>query len=91
MGNLREQLTSQMAHVAIQMRQPEPPPAPDFSRMAETHIDPLTGENDADGDEITSPEGLPPIDPKLLVGVSRNAPCPCGSGKKFKHCHGAFA
>ena len=22
--------------------------------------------------------------------VSRNAPCPCGSGKKFKHCHGAF-
>ena len=24
-------------------------------------------------------------------GVSRNAPCPCGSGKKFKHCHGRFA
>ena len=21
----------------------------------------------------------------------RNAPCPCGSGKKFKHCHGALA
>jgi preprotein translocase subunit SecA len=21
----------------------------------------------------------------------RNAPCPCGSGKKFKHCHGAVA
>jgi preprotein translocase subunit SecA len=20
---------------------------------------------------------------------SRNAPCPCGSGKKYKHCHGA--
>ena len=33
---------------------------------------------------------LAPIDPKLLEGVSRNAPCPCGSGKKFKHCHGAF-
>ncbi|MDR3474794.1 MAG: preprotein translocase subunit SecA [Devosia sp.] len=33
---------------------------------------------------------LAPIDPKLLVGVSRNAPCPCGSGKKFKHCHGSF-
>jgi preprotein translocase subunit SecA len=31
---------------------------------------------------------LRPIDPKLLVGVARNAPCPCGSGKKFKHCHG---
>jgi preprotein translocase subunit SecA len=23
--------------------------------------------------------------------VKRNAPCPCGSGKKFKHCHGAMA
>ncbi|MBC7802251.1 MAG: SEC-C domain-containing protein, partial [Candidatus Parcubacteria bacterium] len=20
--------------------------------------------------------------------VGRNEPCPCGSGKKFKHCHG---
>ncbi|WP_432653706.1 SEC-C metal-binding domain-containing protein [Sphingosinicella terrae] len=23
--------------------------------------------------------------------ASRNAPCPCGSGRKFKHCHGAVA
>ena len=23
-----------------------------------------------------------------LIGVSRNSLCPCGSGKKFKHCHG---
>lgn len=23
--------------------------------------------------------------------ISRNALCPCGSGKKFKHCHGAVA
>jgi preprotein translocase subunit SecA len=22
--------------------------------------------------------------------VSRNAPCPCGSGRKYKHCHGAL-
>jgi len=25
------------------------------------------------------------------VPESRNAPCPCGSGRKFKHCHGALA
>jgi preprotein translocase subunit SecA len=25
------------------------------------------------------------------VPVSRNAPCPCGSGKKYKHCHGQLA
>jgi preprotein translocase subunit SecA len=29
-----------------------------------------------------------PNDPKTWGKVSRNAPCPCGSGKKFKHCHG---
>jgi preprotein translocase subunit SecA len=23
--------------------------------------------------------------------VSRNAPCPCGSGLKYKHCHGQLA
>ncbi len=28
------------------------------------------------------------LDPKALEGVSRNSPCPCGSGKKVKHCHG---
>ena len=42
-----------------------------------------------DGDADTDPR-LRPIDPALLKGVSRNAPCPCGSGKKFKHCHGSF-
>lgn len=29
------------------------------------------------------------FDPKSLSKVGRNDPCPCGSGKKFKHCHGA--
>ena len=29
-------------------------------------------------------------DPKTWGNPGRNDPCPCGSGKKFKHCHGAF-
>jgi preprotein translocase subunit SecA len=29
-----------------------------------------------------------PLDPATWGKVSRNAPCPCGSGKKYKHCHG---
>ncbi len=29
-------------------------------------------------------------DPYAGLGLSRNAPCPCGSGKKYKHCHGAI-
>ncbi len=91
LSNLRELVTTQLSHIEIQIRQPEPPQAPDMSRLTETHIDPTTGENDAEGDDTSPPSGLPPIDPKLLQGVSRNAPCPCGSGKKFKHCHGAFA
>jgi len=31
-----------------------------------------------------------PGDPASWSQVPRNAPCPCGSGKKFKHCHGAL-
>jgi len=29
-----------------------------------------------------------PNDPATWGRVARNAPCPCGSGRKFKHCHG---
>ena len=33
--------------------------------------------------------GLPPLDTPFGEGkVGRNDPCPCGSGKKFKRCHG---
>jgi preprotein translocase subunit SecA len=28
------------------------------------------------------------LDPDELKGARRNDPCPCGSGRKFKHCHG---
>ena len=28
------------------------------------------------------------IDSQEFANVGRNDPCPCGSGKKFKHCHG---
>ena len=109
--NMRELVTTQLSHIQLQIRQPEPMPAPDLSGLSEIHIDPTTGENDAasdvsgtmpgagfaagafaDGsaDESDADTSLRPIDPALLVGVARNAPCPCGSGKKFKHCHGAF-
>lgn len=117
LASLRELVTTQLSHVEIQMRQPTPP-LPNFDGLDEIHIDPTTGENDAEdditgtmpralgpapslaafaaagaaagADVIEADPALKPIDPKLLVGVSRNAPCPCGSGKKFKHCHGAF-
>ncbi|MCO5135444.1 MAG: SEC-C metal-binding domain-containing protein, partial [Phyllobacteriaceae bacterium] len=47
-----------------------------------------------------APNGLPALDgdaefnaqdlPEEWLGTGRNAPCPCGSGKKFKHCHGKY-
>lgn len=35
--------------------------------------------------------GIDPNDPSTWGEVPRNAPCPCGSSKKYKHCHGAIA
>jgi preprotein translocase subunit SecA len=32
-----------------------------------------------------------PVDPSTWGKVGRNEACPCGSGKKFKHCHGQLA
>jgi preprotein translocase subunit SecA len=42
---------------------------------------------------ITAPQPMrsdtiDPNDPATWRNASRNAPCPCGSGKKYKHCHG---
>ena len=34
---------------------------------------------------------IDPRDPSTWGRVARNAPCPCGSGKKYKHCHGLLA
>jgi len=70
-----------------------------------THIDPLSGDDDtADIDAGTGTilSRLPPLQieqPAMpdganvaeLANVSRNAPCPCGSGLKYKHCHGQLA
>ncbi|SLN25028.1 preprotein translocase subunit SecA [Pseudoruegeria aquimaris] len=36
-------------------------------------------------------EGFDESDPATWGNPSRNEPCPCGSGKKFKHCHGRLA
>ena len=33
-------------------------------------------------------DGVDPSDPATWDRTPRNAPCPCGSGKKYKHCHG---
>ena len=60
----------------------------------EIHQNPDTGENEMavprDAPSL-APDGFNRDDPATWGRVSRNAPCPCGSGKKFKYCHGAEA
>jgi len=78
---------------------PEAPKPPE--EMQARHVDPLTGRNemaDAPADRGAAPSAsraaaprLDPQNPETWGRVPRNAPCPCGSGKKFKHCHGAVS
>ena len=41
-------------------------------------------------ERVVAPEDRDPKNPSTWGKVGRNEPCPCGSGKKFKHCHGQF-
>ncbi|KCZ85331.1 Preprotein translocase subunit SecA [Hyphomonas adhaerens MHS-3] len=71
-----------------QMPAPQPPQVP----AHETHLDPDTGVNEMDPADTSRPPG-----PELQQAeddwsnTPRNSPCPCGSGKKYKHCHGALS
>ena len=91
LANLREAVTAQMMRVELvrEAQAPEPPPL-----MEGHHIDATTGEDefaDADNSGLqTAPEDRDPADPQTWGKVGRNEACPCGSGKKYKHCHGAF-
>ncbi|MDP9840444.1 preprotein translocase subunit SecA [Neorhizobium huautlense] len=91
LANLREAVTAQMMRVEL-VQNPEPPQPPEV--YGEHHIDASTGWDEVanrDGqDFIAAPEDRRPEDPSTWGKVGRNENCPCGSGKKYKHCHGAF-
>ena len=92
--DLRQNVTKWLMTVEFQFEAP-PPPMP--GQYQEVHLDPLTGENVAtmgalpDGLSAEQREALPVTSlPENWEQTGRNAACPCGSGKKFKHCHGAL-
>ena len=94
-AKLRETATAQVMRVEIQSRPAENDMLPDESElplMAAHHIDATTGEDDVgEGMLLTAPAiAIDPKNPETWGKVARNDLCPCGSGKKFKHCHGAF-
>jgi preprotein translocase subunit SecA len=98
---IREEVTRVLGHARFMPAEQELPELPDF---VTSHFDPLTGEDDTlDLDagslglvttrvprfQFAQPDAE--FDPAEWEGkISRNAPCPCGSGRKYKHCHGAL-
>ncbi|KTT70843.1 preprotein translocase subunit SecA [Sphingomonas endophytica] len=101
---IREDVTRTIAHAEFRMQEPPPlPELPDFITTHFDPFTGEDNSNDIDaGTRGLVTTTIPPLqipqptaadlgeDPASWDGVvSRNAPCPCGSGRKYKHCHGA--
>ncbi len=102
--SIREDVTRTIAFANFQMQSPPPlPDLPDFITTHFDPFTGDDNSHDFDAGTFgliqtqmpplqmaqASPEALSE-DPAAWDGmVSRNAPCPCGSGRKYKHCHGA--
>ncbi|HBT43103.1 MAG TPA: preprotein translocase subunit SecA [Rhodospirillaceae bacterium] len=96
---LRERTTMMLAHVELSMDfSEEEYLAARAGDEGEAHHDSpeyMGGEDEqAEGSAtmtVVNRQAAPevdPNDPATWGKVPRNAPCPCGSGNKFKHCHG---
>ncbi len=104
LARLREATTGQLMHVELAPAEQMPMMQPqELPPMHGHHINPLTGEDEMEMVEAALTGGSSKAGGKAAgraakaataaeaAGwgkVSRNAPCPCGSGKKYKHCHG---
>ncbi|MDO4854376.1 MAG: preprotein translocase subunit SecA [Coriobacteriia bacterium] len=89
------------APIVVSVNEPEPEPEDEFesrkmsysnpeenlTRDATQELNSQAGEVPNETPKKTAPIVKDPNDPYANVG--RNDPCPCGSGKKFKKCHGA--
>jgi preprotein translocase subunit SecA len=99
LDELKERVTAMLARVEIA---PEPVRPPPPMQMVELHPQPVPAfagepemvlEGAAAAPVAIAPssmrsDAVDPNDPTSWRHTSRNAPCPCGSGKKYKHCHG---
>lgn len=92
LSEMRLEVTRWLMNAQIAPPQPRPVPAAATAPRYETSLDPDTGENQRAG----TPQSIAEQAPHSMVAQAeedwsntpRNALCPCGSGKKFKHCHG---
>ena len=103
MAHLREAVTAQLMRVEIVQQPPAEQPPEQLPYMEAHKVDPTTGEDElalaaaplapafaGNGNGNGAQAARNPKDPQSWGKVGRNEPCPCGSGKKFKHCHGKF-
>ncbi|MGH2721810.1 MAG: SEC-C metal-binding domain-containing protein, partial [Actinomycetota bacterium] len=90
MATIKEEFVRYMFHVQV-VEEPPAQKAPE--RLTTTHApapSPLTaGGPDGGGASALAPPQPVAAGPAHSDKVPRNAPCPCGSGKKYKKCHGA--
>ncbi|MBW8303171.1 MAG: SEC-C domain-containing protein, partial [Brevundimonas sp.] len=94
---LRHNVTRWLMTVEFRFEQAPPMELPEFQ---EIHLNPGTGENEMADPMAQNPEGQLTGDDRARLPVEtlpaqwertpRNADCPCGSGRKFKHCHGSL-
>ena len=92
-----EAVIAQMMRIEVRFQQPEPPPPPP---MLFQHLEPQTGDADVENNSPDGGGGFAATAVGAMLAsrpeeggerrIGRNEPCPCGSGKKFKHCHGAL-
>jgi preprotein translocase subunit SecA len=86
---LRETVTRVLCQIELRIQrgdeEPVPPPPPP-RRMVESHQDPGLAEDRAMAGGAAVATAAASAAP--WAKTPRNAPCPCGSGKKYKHCHG---
>jgi len=100
-GHLREAVTGQLMRVEI-VQQPPAEEAAKLPYMEAHKVDLATGEDEmalaaaplapalvGNGNDAQTERN--PNNPASWGKVGRNEVCPCGSGKKYKHCHGRFA
>jgi preprotein translocase subunit SecA len=89
LNNLRQTVTQVISHLEVRVQQPEPePPRPPAPVAAQPRARALAMAG-GDGDDLV--DTIDRGDPSARGKVPRNAPCPCGSGRKFKQCHGRIA
>jgi preprotein translocase subunit SecA len=90
-GRLREQVTGNLMRIEVRFDAPEQGGEMLPLGGAEAGAGyGGTGLQFAATDADTAVVERDPQDPETWGKVSRNEACPCGSGKKFKHCHGQF-